>query len=348
MELRRRRRLRHPARPRRQPADVPHRQGHAGAHLAGRRCSTAAASTRARSPAYDSPIYIADAARVPDGDQARPRHQEPLRPRRQAVRGGHRPAQGSRTPNVGEYWSDYLKEITGLQDRRLGGRHHVAGHRQPRAGGEGAGRGGAAEEGATGWSDTWMVGDQEQAQDLRLQVAGLHHQPRRSTPQVAEWFGEAPVEREGLRRDRRQGLLRRPSTPTTRPTSTRSGTGPRRSSSASTAAPTSSARTTATGRRRGRRSRAEPHADGGDRGRPRHASAAAVGVSGRPAPAPAAAAGRAARPADCLARWSPTSARCASCCCSSFWTTDTFTGEVVTTWTTENFHASSPPTSTGP
>ncbi len=43
--------------------------------------------------AYDSPIYIADAAVYLMATQARPEDQEPLRARRQAVRGRDRPAQ---------------------------------------------------------------------------------------------------------------------------------------------------------------------------------------------------------------------------------------------------------------
>ncbi len=44
---------------------------------------------------YDTPIYIADAARVPDEDPAGPRDQEPLRPRPHAVRRGRRAAQAA-------------------------------------------------------------------------------------------------------------------------------------------------------------------------------------------------------------------------------------------------------------
>ena len=40
--------------------------------------------------------------------------------------------------------------------------------------------------------------------------------------QVAEWFGEAPANSKACAADRGQELLRRPSTPPTRPTATRS------------------------------------------------------------------------------------------------------------------------------
>ena len=58
---RQRRRLRHPARPRRQPADVPHRRGQAGAD-SWAAVFDDASPYKGKVTAYDSPIYIADAA----------------------------------------------------------------------------------------------------------------------------------------------------------------------------------------------------------------------------------------------------------------------------------------------
>ena len=49
-------------------------------------------SNKGRVQAYDGPIHVADAANLPDGAQARPRHQEPLRADRGSVQGGARPA----------------------------------------------------------------------------------------------------------------------------------------------------------------------------------------------------------------------------------------------------------------
>ena len=165
----------------------------------------------------------------------------------------------SRTRTIGEYWSDYTKEVQALRDRRLRARHHLAGHRQPGPGGdEGAGRGDPAEGGRHRLVGHLDGRGQGQAPELRVQVDGLDHLARRSTPQVAEWFGEAPAQTQGLRRRprtrrfcddlprRRRGVLR-----------PASGTGPRRPRSASTAAATSRARTTRRGRRPGPRSRAD-------------------------------------------------------------------------------------------
>ena len=139
--------------------------------------------------------------------------------------------------HVGEYWSDYLKEVQAFTTRRLGGRHDVAGHRQRRAGREGAGGGRSLpEEGVTGWSDTWMVG--AESENKNCAYAWMNHiiSPEANAA-VAEYFGEAPanakacdIAHRGSLRDlprRRRGVRRR-----------RSGTGPRRSSSAWTVART--------------------------------------------------------------------------------------------------------------
>ena len=47
-------------------------------------------------------------------------------------------------------------------------------------------------EGATGWSDTWMVGDQEPSTRPARTCGWTTSSAPRRTPQVAEWFGEAP------------------------------------------------------------------------------------------------------------------------------------------------------------
>ena len=61
VELGRRPAVRHPARPRRQPADVPHRHGQAGADSWGA-VFDPTSPYKGKITAYDSPIYIADAA----------------------------------------------------------------------------------------------------------------------------------------------------------------------------------------------------------------------------------------------------------------------------------------------
>ena len=86
--------VRRPARLRRQPADVPHRHRQAGPDSWGA-VFDADSPYKGKVTAYDSPIYIADAALYLMKHQARPGHQEPVRAGRQAVRRGRRPAQAA-------------------------------------------------------------------------------------------------------------------------------------------------------------------------------------------------------------------------------------------------------------
>ena len=92
------------------------------------------------------------------------------------------------------------------------------------------------DEGATGWSDTWMVGTESEHKNCAYLWMDHIISPEANAA-VAEYFGEAPANPKACD-IASQGPLRPPSTPATRTTPTRSGTGPRRSSSASTAATT--------------------------------------------------------------------------------------------------------------
>ena len=83
-----------PARLRRQPAAVQHGRRDPGADLVGRRVRQGRRLHR-----QGHRVRLADLHRgcrgVPDGAPARPRHREPVRPRRGAVPGRRRPAQGA-------------------------------------------------------------------------------------------------------------------------------------------------------------------------------------------------------------------------------------------------------------
>ena len=128
---------------------------------------------------------------VPEGAPARPEDHEPLRARRQAVQRGGRPAQEAarehRRVLVGLH-----QGAGGVRQRQLDGRHDLAGHREPARGRQGAGQDDAAEGGRdrlVGHLDDLVEG---QAPELHVQVDELHHLAEGATPQVAEWFGEAP------------------------------------------------------------------------------------------------------------------------------------------------------------
>ena len=141
--------------------------------------------------AYDSPIYIADAA---------------------LYLMTHQPELGIKNPyaldddqlaaavellkeqnvHVSEYWSDYLKEIQAFTtgDSTIGTTWQVIANlaQAEKVPVEAI----LPEEGATGWSDTWMVGSS--TENRNCSYAWLDHiiSPQ-ANADVAEWFGEAPA-----------------------------------------------------------------------------------------------------------------------------------------------------------
>ena len=127
-----------------------------GAHLVGRRVRQVGRLRR-----QGDRVRLADlhrgCRRLPHGAQPRARHREPLRPRRGAARRRGRPAEAAarehRRVLVGLPQGD-----PGLHDRRHRRRHELAGHPE-RARGRGGDRPQVVlpDEGATGWSDTWMI-----------------------------------------------------------------------------------------------------------------------------------------------------------------------------------------------
>jgi len=143
--------------------------------------------------AYDSPIYIADAA---------------------LYLMKHKPSLGIKNPyaldqkqldasvnllkeqnvNVGEYWSDYLKEVQAFKsgDSLVGTTWQVIDNL---AKSEGADvKAVLPKEGATGWSDTWMVSAKAQHPNCAYRWMDHIISPKVNA-QVAEWFGEAPSNR---------------------------------------------------------------------------------------------------------------------------------------------------------
>ena len=161
VELGPRRALRHPPRPRREPAHVAHRPGEAGSRqLVGR------VRPGERPEGQGHGVRLAHLHRrrgaVPHDDQARPWDQEPLRPRRRSSWLRLSTLLKAQKANVGEYWSDYLKEIQAFKN----GPSTVGTTWQVIANLAQAEKAPVQvvlpKEGATGWSDTWMVGAKSQ------------------------------------------------------------------------------------------------------------------------------------------------------------------------------------------
>jgi putative spermidine/putrescine transport system substrate-binding protein len=141
--------------------------------------------------AYDSPIYIADAA---------------------LYLMAHKPELGIKNPyalddkqfnaavdllkaqnkNIGEYWSDYTKAVSALKSGNtvIGTAWQVIVNLAQ------ADKAPVAtvlpSEGATGWSDTWMVAAKTKHPNCAYKWLDWIVSPKINA-QVAEWFGEAPA-----------------------------------------------------------------------------------------------------------------------------------------------------------
>jgi putative spermidine/putrescine transport system substrate-binding protein len=141
--------------------------------------------------AYDSPIYIADAALYLMKTQPDLGIKDPYALDEKQLAAAVDLLKKQKTI-VGEYWSDYTKEISAFKsgDSVLGTTWQIIANL---AQGEKAPvEVTLPEEGATGWSDTWMVS--AKAAHPNCAYAWLNHiiSPE-ANDAVAEWFGEAPA-----------------------------------------------------------------------------------------------------------------------------------------------------------
>jgi putative spermidine/putrescine transport system substrate-binding protein len=139
---------------------------------------------------YDSPIYIADAALYlmehdPDLGIENPYalDQEQLDAAVDLLK--------QQREMVSEYWSDYLKQISAFTsaDSTVGTTWQVIAN--VLQGEEVPIDVVLPEEGATGWSDTWMVATDSQHKNCAYQWLNHIISPEANAA-VAEWFGEAP------------------------------------------------------------------------------------------------------------------------------------------------------------
>ncbi|WP_328646157.1 ABC transporter substrate-binding protein [Amycolatopsis sp. NBC_00348] len=141
--------------------------------------------------AYDSPIYIADAALYLMA------HQPDLGIKNPYALDDKQFAAAvdllkQQRPLVSEYWSDYLKESQALKngDAVVGTAWQVTVNLTK---GEGAPLESAVpSEGATGWSDTWMVAAKSAHKTCAYKWLDYIVSPKVNA-QVAEYFGEAPA-----------------------------------------------------------------------------------------------------------------------------------------------------------
>jgi putative spermidine/putrescine transport system substrate-binding protein len=152
---------------------------------------TDAAKYAGKVTAYDSPIYIADAALFlmktkPDLGIKNP---YALDDKQLAAAVDLLKQQKA---NVSEYWSDYLKEVQSFKSGNsvVGTTWQVIvntaqGEKAPV-------KAIVPSEGATGWSDTWMVAAKSKHPNCAYQWMNWIVSPKVNA-QVAEYFGEAPA-----------------------------------------------------------------------------------------------------------------------------------------------------------
>ncbi|WP_290060746.1 ABC transporter substrate-binding protein [Amycolatopsis solani] len=141
--------------------------------------------------AYDSPIYIADAALYLMAHQPDLGIKNPYALDDKQFTAAVNLLKQQR-PLVSEYWSDYLKESQALKnaDAVVGTAWQVTVNLTK---GEGAPlEASVPSEGATGWSDTWMVAAKSQHKTCAYKWLDYIVSPKVNA-QVAEYFGEAPA-----------------------------------------------------------------------------------------------------------------------------------------------------------
>ncbi|MGP4052449.1 ABC transporter substrate-binding protein [Streptomyces sp. 2A115] len=140
--------------------------------------------------AYDSPIYIADAALYlmktqPDLGIKNPYALD------QKQFDASVALLKEQNANIGEYWSDYLKEVSAFKsgDSVIGTTWQVIVNaaKAEKADVEAV----LPEEGATGWSDTWMLSAKAEHPNCAYKWMDWIISPEVNA-QVAEYFGEAP------------------------------------------------------------------------------------------------------------------------------------------------------------
>jgi len=141
--------------------------------------------------AYDSPIYIADAALYLMNTQPDLGIKDPYALDDDQLAAAVDVLKAQKE-NVSEYWSDYLKEIQAFKtgDTQIGTTWQVI---ASLAESEGAPvKAFLPEEGSTGWSDTWMISSKSENPNCAYAWMDYIASPEAQAA-VAEWFGEAPA-----------------------------------------------------------------------------------------------------------------------------------------------------------
>ncbi len=152
-----------------------------------------AAQHKGKVTAYDSPIYIADAALYLKSTRPDLKITDPYELDDKQFSAAVDLLKAQRA-NIGEYWSDYTKE----QQAFANGNTDVGTTWQVIAnllqGDKVPVKTTLPKEGSTGWSDTWMISSKAQHPNCMYKWMNWIISPKVNA-EVAEWFGEAPSNR---------------------------------------------------------------------------------------------------------------------------------------------------------
>jgi len=138
---------------------------------------------------YDSPIYIADAAVYLMATQPDLGITDPYALDQEQFDAAIALLEQQK-PLVGEYWNDYLKQIDAVNGGTMTGATSwqvIVNGLDPAVVGSTK-----AKEGATGWSDTWMIAKDTPNVNCAYKWLDWIASPEINA-QAAEWFGEAPA-----------------------------------------------------------------------------------------------------------------------------------------------------------
>lgn len=138
---------------------------------------------------YDSPIYIADAAVYLMATQPDLGITDPYALDQTQFDAAIALLEQQK-PLVSEYWSDYLKQIDAVNAGSMTGATSwqvIVNGFDPAVVGSTK-----AKEGATGWSDTWMIAKDTEHLNCAYKWLDWMASPE-TNAQAAEWFGEAPA-----------------------------------------------------------------------------------------------------------------------------------------------------------
>jgi putative spermidine/putrescine transport system substrate-binding protein len=157
-----------------------------------------AAKYKGKISVYDDPIYIADAAVYLKAHQPDLGIDNPYELNDDQFNAAVDLLKQQR-PNVGEYWSDALKQISAFAngDDQVGTtwqyQYFALKDKGKPVASSPASQGFVPSEGATGWSDTWMISSSAAHPNCMYKWMNFITSPK-ANAEVAQYFGEAPAQ----------------------------------------------------------------------------------------------------------------------------------------------------------